>query len=141
MLADSRPYTDDKTHRASTRTRCDTQTPAATKASAAAVCSASSRVARRTRTLVSTARMTGFHVAARPLFEVLQRLRLRRLGEQGTVHIFGRIAARPPDHDASALLLPFQDRSRADAEPTADFSRYGDLTLRGELRMGDRHAR
>jgi hypothetical protein len=84
-------------------------------------------------------RVMGFHVPARSLLELLQLPWLRRLGEQRLVYILRCVAARPPDDDLLAILLPLQDRARSDAKPPADLSRYGDLALCGEFRMGDRH--
>jgi hypothetical protein len=72
----------------------------------------------------------------RSLPEMLQ----RRLLEQRSMHVLRAVAARPPDHDPFAVLLPFQDRARADAQPPADFGGHGDLPLCGQLRVRDRHA-
>src|SRR5436305_2891197 len=122
---------------ASTRTRCCTHAPAATKSSAAAVCWASSRVASRTRTFVSTARMAALHEPPHPFLELLQGPGLWSFREERPVHLLRRKATGPPDHDPFALLLPFQDRARPDAQPAPDLSGYRDLALCGDFRVCD----
>ena len=49
------------------------------------------------------------------------------------VQILGRVTARPSNHDVVAVLIPLQDRSRANAEPSPDFQGNRDLTLRCHL--------
>ena len=57
------------------------------------------------------------------------------------MNILRRMAARLPHNDSVALIVPLQNRTRTDAKPLTYFGRYRDLTLCGELRMSDRHAR
>jgi len=64
MAPASRSYAAPRSHVVSASTRCETHAPLVTKASAAASCLESSRVIKRTRTLVSTASMLGLHVPA-----------------------------------------------------------------------------
>src|SRR5436305_3953315 len=121
------------------RTSCETQAPPATKASAAAVCCASSRVASRTRRLVSTARMAALDVLPHPALELVQRPGLGLLLEERAMDVLRRIAAGAPDHHPLALFVPLQDRARSNAEPLADLLGYGDLSLGRQLRVCDRH--
>src|SRR6266571_2466653 len=57
------------------------------------------------------------------------------------MHILRRITSCPTNHDLLTVIVPLQDRARADAEFPANLGRHRDLTLCGELRMSDRHAR
>ena len=49
------------------------------------------------------------------------------------------IAPRLANDDPVAIIVPFQNRTRTDAEPLADLGRNRNLTLCGELRMSKRH--
>src|SRR5581483_2997915 len=118
-----------RTHRASMRTSCETQAPPATKASAAAVCRASSRVASRTRRLVSTARMAALDVLPHPAFELVERPGLGWFVKERAVDILRGMAAGAPDHHPLPLFIPLQDRAWSDAEPLADLLGHGDLSL------------
>src|SRR5713101_6324734 len=142
MAAGSRSYTELSTHVASTSTRCETHAPRATKVSAAATCFASSRVTSRTSTFVSTARMAPLHVRAHAGFHLLDAAGPRgALREQGPMEVFGGIAPGAANDDFLALLVPFQDRARADPELLPHFHRDGDLPLYRDFRVGDRHDR
>lgn len=46
--------------------------------------------------------------------------------------VFGRIAARAPDDDLLAVLVPFEDGAGTDAEPAPDLGGNRDLSLRGQ---------
>ena len=78
MLAAEWPYTVLRTDVISAKTRWLTHPPDSTKTSAADACFGSSPVMRRTRTLVSTARMPLSHVSADAFFELGERAPLRR---------------------------------------------------------------
>src|SRR3982750_3625775 len=118
---------------ASMSTSCETHAPAATKASAAAVCWGSSRVASRTRTLVSTARMAALDVLPHPALELVERPGLGSLLEERAVDVLRRVAASAPNHHPLALFVPLQNRARTDAESLADLLGYGDLSLGRQL--------
>lgn len=53
--------------------------------------------------------------------------------------LFGGIAPGPTNHDAVAFLVPFQHGPGADAELAPHLGRNGNLSLRSEFGMGDRH--
>src|SRR6185295_16251589 len=108
-------------------------------ASAAATCFGSSWVARRTRMLVSTARMAPLHVSPNAFLQLGQGAPPRRLLEQGAVQVRGRVSAGPPDDDRRALLVPLQDGPGPHPQLPPDFGGDGDLPLCGELRMGQCH--
>ena len=59
--------------------------------------------------------------------------------KQRLVNILGTEAASPSDNDPSVIFVPLQNGARADAKPPADVGRDGDLSLRGHLRLGERH--
>src|SRR4051812_32905474 len=106
-------YTADRTQTVSASTSWETHAPLATKASAAASCLASSRVASRTRTLVSTACMALSHVRAPALFQLLERTRRRLcLTEKCLVHILEAVLAHAPYHDLIPLLRPLEHGAR-----------------------------
>src|SRR5438876_7229631 len=132
IAAGPRSYTAASTHMASASTRCGTHAPLATTASAAATCLASSRVASRTKTLVSTARITPLHIAPYPFLQLRNRPRLWRLREQSSVHILRGIAARSTDYDLLVVFVPFQYGARANTKPPPHFSWYRDLPLSSE---------
>jgi hypothetical protein len=76
---------------------------------------------------------TSFHVIDRPRFR-------RLLGEQRTMDILGREPGRPPHDDVLSILVPLQDRARADAKPLTNTGGHRYLPLRRELRVSDCHA-
>jgi len=55
------------------------------------------------------------------------------------VNVLGCKATRLANDHSVALIVPFQNRTRADTKPLADLGRNGDLTLCGELRMSKSH--
>jgi hypothetical protein len=52
------------------------------------------------------------------------------LREEGFVYLDGAVPPGPPDHDRLPLFVPFQERTRPDAEFSADFRGDRHLTLR-----------
>ena len=60
-------------------------------------------------------------------------------GEYCPMNILRRKAAGPANHDFTGVFLPFENRTRADAEPPPDISGNGDLSLGGEFRIGEWH--
>src|SRR5207249_7065115 len=77
---------------------------------------ASSRVMRRTRTLVSAAGIALPGASPDPLFHVIDSSRFRHpLREQRPMDVLGHKPSRAPHDDLIAVLVPFQDRTRADA--------------------------
>lgn len=98
--------------------------PVLYKLSAEAVWRESSMVIRRTRTFVSTARITPACVVPDAFFQLIDtpRFRCPRTG-QLPMDIRGTEAARTTDNDLVAVLFPFQDRARTDAKPSAYFYR------------------
>src|ERR1035437_8843217 len=136
----SSSYTDSKTHTGAAKTRCDTHAPLATNDSAAVTCFGSSRVIRRTRTLVSTARMPLPHVLPNPLFQLSDASRFRSLGKQLPMNLLRAESTRPPDHDSFAVLVPFQNGTGANFQlpPHLRGNRY--LSLRSHLRLCEHHA-
>src|SRR5579862_1252896 len=97
-------------------TRCDTHAPPSTNRSAAAACLASSLVIRRTRTLVSTARMTRPYVAPDAVLQFPQRPRFRRTREERLVQVPRRVPSDSPDDHLPAVLVPLDDGARSNAE-------------------------
>jgi len=55
------------------------------------------------------------------------------------MHVLGGVASGSPDNDVLSVIVPFQNRSRTDTELSADLGGYGDLTLRRELGVCERH--
>ena len=55
------------------------------------------------------------------------------------MNILGCKATRLANDDSIALIVPFQNRTRADAKPLTDLGRNGNLTLCGEFRMSEGH--
>ena len=108
-------------------------------ASAPASCSASSRVRSRTSTFVSTDRTASLHELCNSRFHLPNGPSFRGTGKQGPMDVFGRVTSRLADDDSIAVLIPFEDRARTDAEPTANFRRNGNLTLCGKSRVRQRH--
>src|SRR3990172_6786756 len=136
----SSSYTDSKTHRVSARTRSDTQAPRATNDSAAVTCFGSSRAIRRTRTLVSTARMPLSHVPPNPLFQLGDASRFRNLGEQLPMNLLRTVSTRLPDHDPFAVLVPFPNGTGAESQLPPHLRGNRDLSLCGHLRLCEHHA-
>ena len=48
-------------------------------------------------------------------------------------------ATRLANDHSIALIVPFQNRTRADTKPLSDLGRNGNLTLYSELRMSKSH--
>ena len=111
------------------------------KASAAATCRGSSRVTRRTRTFVSTARMASLRVSAQASLQFSKRPMVRGLREQGLVQVGGGESSQAPNDDPLAVLLPFKRRARTNTELPADGSGNRDLSLSCEPRVRDWHTR
>src|SRR5215475_12144940 len=101
-------------------TRCEIHAPGFTKSSAAASCFGSSRTSKRTRTLVSTARMAGPHMLPDAFLEILEASRLGLLREQRPVEILEGVASNASDRDAIILGVPLQDRSWDEREALAN---------------------
>src|SRR5215510_15579919 len=121
-------YTAVRTQVASTRTSVDTHAPLLTNDSAAATCFRSSRVTRRTRTFVSTARMFFLHIAPHAFIELFHPLRSRYpLDKDCPMNVFRRIPAGFAYDHGVAFLLPFQHGARADTEFSSHFYRNGNL--------------
>jgi hypothetical protein len=71
-------------------------------------------------------------VAARTFFEFGEGANVRRLsGEKFLMDIFRREASSAANEDLASLLLPFENRSGADAQFAAHVGGDGDLALRG----------
>src|SRR5205823_1450025 len=102
---------------ASTRTNAGTQAPLATKLSAEAAWRESSRAIRRTKTLVSIARITFSCVGTDAFFELSRAsgFRLPR-PEQGVVNLFRTEAPCTPDDDPIALFSPLDDGTGPDPQ-------------------------
>jgi hypothetical protein len=71
--------------------------------------------------------------------QFVDRPRRRSSPEQRSMNVLRGVTAGFTHDDVTAFVMPFQDGSRTDAEPLSDFGRNRDLTLRGELRMRQRH--
>jgi hypothetical protein len=100
------------------------------KDSAAATCFWSSRVTRRTKTFVSTARMLVFHVAQDAFIEVSQLPRLRSaFGKDRSVDILRGVPTGFANDDCIAFLIPFQNRAWTDTELSSHFGGNRNLTL------------
>src|ERR1035437_2494905 len=125
---------------ASARASTETHAPFSTKLSAAAVWRESSRAIRRTRTLVSTARITLSDVPPDAFFQISDTVRFRLpLPEQCLMDIQGTEAGRTTDNDPVVIFLPFQYRTGSDPELSAHVHRDGNLPLCRELRVRHRH--
>src|SRR5207247_2541550 len=59
--------------------------------------------------------------------------------KQRAMHVDGRVASNPTNHDPPAILLPLENGTRTDSELPAHFGRHRDLTLCRELRLRARH--
>src|SRR5262245_2622448 len=140
MAAGALSYTETSTHTASTSTRCDTQAPGSTNLSAAATCLGSSRATSRTSTLVSTARTAPLDVPPNALLQIAQCSGLWGRGKHRPMHVLRRITPCSANDDLFTVVVPLNDGSRTDPEFPANLGRHGDLTLRGELRMRQRHS-
>src|SRR3990172_1681939 len=104
------------------RTSVDTHAPLLTNDSAAATCFRSSRVTRRTKTLVSTACLVFLHITPHAFIELFYLLRSRcLLPKDCPMNVFRRIPAGFAYDDGVAFLLPFQHRARADTEFSLHF--------------------
>jgi hypothetical protein len=85
----------------------------------------------RTRTLVSTARITLPYVLSDSVFQFIEGSTSRGpLGEKRPMGILRSIPSRPPHDDLLAFIAPLQNRARADAKPPPNFCRYRNLSLR-----------
>src|SRR5271155_963699 len=126
-----RSYTASSTQVVSASTRCDTQAPLPMNSSAARTWFASSRTTRRTKTLVSTARMPLADVLSNPLFHIRRSLFCRSLREERLVYVIRRVPPCSANYDLVILLLPFEDGAGSHAEFLANLDRYGDLALSG----------
>ena len=119
----------------------ETQAPRATKWSAAAACLASSRVMRRSRTLVSIARISRSHSLADALLQFREGTLLRRsVGEERLVNIQRGELAPASHDDRVSFNFPLNNRPRPHAQSPPDFGGHGNLTLSGELGMSESHA-
>src|SRR5262249_36503203 len=132
-------YTASSTQTASMSTRWEIHAPVCTKASAAASCFASSRASRRTRTLVSTARMASPHVLPDAFLEILEASGLGLRREHGPVKILEGMPTDAPDGDSIPFGIPFQDGSRYKLEPLAHLGGNRDLSLRRDPGLRELH--
>ena len=115
----------------SASTSCETHAPLATNASAAATCAASSRISRRTSTLVSTARMLPSHVGSNARLDVVGFAPFRPGGtEHCCVYIRRRALPIAPDDERAVAPLPDQHRTRTDTELPPHLRRHRNLPLR-----------
>jgi hypothetical protein len=74
------------------------------------------------------------NVLADSLFELGEGLPPgRSLGKQRVMDVLGRVRAGAPNYDVVPIFIPFEDRSGANAEPSAHFSGNRDLPLRRQL--------
>src|SRR5262249_29349469 len=97
----------------------------------------SSRVIRRTTTLVSIARIARSHVPADALFHLFDTSGFRRMcAEQLPMNVLRTEASCATDDDLVVLFVPFQDGTRTDAQPSADVRRDGNLSLGCDLGAG-----
>src|SRR5204863_9900902 len=114
-------YTLARTQTASARARIDTQAPCCMKRSAIAACRESSRAIILTMTFESAAPMPLPNVLSNSVLQLLKSSSLRRsFREQRPMDVHGRILARATDNDLIAVLVPFQDRTRADSKFAAN---------------------
>src|SRR5919109_4025123 len=106
------------------RTSVGTHAPLLTNDSAAVTCLRSSRVTRRTRTLVSTARMFFLHIAPHALIELFNLLGGGcPLRKDRAMNVLRRIPAGFAYDHGVAFFIPFQHRARADTELSSHFHR------------------
>src|SRR3989442_12819632 len=110
------------------------------KASAEAAWRASSRVIRRTRTLVSMARIPLPSAPPDSLFHRFKRSRLGRLlREKRPVNILRRELGRAPHENSIALFIPFQNGARTNTKLSANVSGDRNLSLGCKLRTRQYH--
>jgi hypothetical protein len=84
--------------------------------------------------------MTSTNVPANAVLQLAKAASGRRLvREQRSVNVLRRVPAGFPDHHLLSGFVPLQNGSRADAEPSPNFCRNGDLSLSGELGMCQSH--
>src|SRR5271165_98946 len=96
---------------------------------------------RRTRTLVSTARIAFLDAPPDPVFHLAQSSGLRcTLREQCAVDVERGKAARAPHDDVIAVFIPFQDRAWTNAQFPANAGGDGNLTLCREFGIRECHA-
>jgi hypothetical protein len=81
------------------------------------------------------------HVLRDAVLQLNQRPTPRPPLEQGIVQVLRRVPAGSPDDDCRALLVPFQNGTRTDAEATPHLGRDRDLALRGYAGVSKGHAR
>jgi len=90
---------------------------------------------------VSTARMPLAGGTAQPLLQIGEAPpRGRPIGKRRSMDVLrSRLPARRTT-TCFAVLVPFEDRARPDAESPANLRRDRDLALSGEFRVRERHA-
>src|SRR5690348_4653915 len=135
-----RSYTAASTQVASASARIDTQAPFPINSSAMTTCRGSSRVIIRTRTFVSIARIPVSHALPDALLHLVEGAPLRRrLWKYSPVDLFGRKSSRTPDHNLVSPLVPFQNRSRSNAQFPPHVGRDRNLPLSRDLRVCECH--
>src|SRR5687768_9082386 len=98
----------------------------------------SSCATRRTRTLVSTARMASPGVPSQALLQIGQRAARRpAIGKGGPMQVVRRGLPTAADDDLAIGLVPLQHRAGAYAQAPANLDRHRDLPLGGHFRFGD----
>ena len=110
--------------------------PLRTNTSAGATCFGSSRVSKRTRRFVSTARIFLAHATADRLLQLFRAFRFRSIAKESMVDIFRGVPADSSDHDMIVFLFPLEDGTWSDPQLSPNLGGYRDLALRCELRLG-----
>src|SRR6478609_6158449 len=107
---------------ASAKAKTGTHAPFSMNASAEAAWRESSRVVRRTKTLVSTARISFPNSPPDSFFHLVECSRLRRLSrEQRPMNFLRRKLPRSPHNHLVAVFLPLQNRTRTDTQLLPNF--------------------
>ena len=103
-------------------------------------CLASSRVTRRTSTLVSTARTAPLHVLPHTGLQIREGSPFWRSGKEGPVDFCRREAAGTANDNLLPVIVPLQHRPGPDPELLSNLGGHGNLTLSGEFRVRESHA-
>src|SRR4051812_15903732 len=90
--------------------------------------------------LVSTARMALSHELRGAALQIVQCSLGGWFGKKRAVNVFGAVGSSSADEHLFADLFPLEHGSRADTELAPHLRGNGDLPLRSDPRLGERHS-